>query len=352
MTADSLMTINPLQDDRWDPFVDAHPDSSVYLHSAWLRVLASSYPHVRPVAYVKVSEGRLKAALPVCAIRSRVTGNRQVSLPFTPYCNPLVERESDAADLLEGPIRATAGGATFYELRTLGAVPGIGGKGLKCHDYHMTHILDLQAGFEGVQRNISSNIITNKKRAVKAGVTIRPAVSEADWKTFHAIHAVTRRKQGFPIQPYSFFANMRRFLEPGNKVRILLAELKGLPIAGIVLFQYRETMSYEIGASLPEFLEERPNHLLLWTAVESACAQGRKFFDFGKSPPDNPGLVEFKRRWGAERRDCPYYYFPEVAGVMAVEQNSLNHRAMRLLLSRAPLSVAKLLSRGLYRHLG
>jgi hypothetical protein len=350
---DNLTVINPLDDPRWDPLVESHPASSIYLHSAWLRVIARTYPHLTLTAYVEEKNGQLIAALPVCNIRSRLTGNRIVSLPFTPYCNPIADGPSGIAALVEGPIRAlTANGASFFELRTLGYADGTDEQAMKRHDYHMTHLLHLEGGFERIRQEISANISSNKNKAVKAGVTVRPAASATDWEAFYRIHAVTRRKQGFPIQPAVFFRNMRRFMEPDGKVKLLLAEISGRPVAGIVLFQFRDTVSYEIGASLPDFLNARPNHLLLWTAVETACAEDRRWFDFGKSPPDNPGLIEFKRRWGAVARPCPYYYYPGVSGIMSMEQNSIKHRLMRRVLSRAPLPLARLLGQGLYRHMG
>jgi CelD/BcsL family acetyltransferase involved in cellulose biosynthesis len=345
-------TINPLKDARWDSLVAGHPGGTLYHHSSWLKVIATTYRQATPVCFVLESEGALSAALPACVVRSRLTHNRLVSLPFTPYCNPLVQSAAECDALLQAAIGSlTRCEATFYELRTLGDIPDSAGL-LKKHAYHMTHILDLEGGFDRVRKGISSNITTNRKKADKAGIRVRVASTESDLKAFYRVHAITRKKQGFPIQPFSFFRNMQDIMGPPGFVRILLAELNGSVIAGIVLFLYKNTVSYEIGASLPEHLESRPNHLLLWEAVKSACEEGRTEFDFGKSPPDNPGLVEFKRRWGAEARACPYYYFPEIRGLMAVEQNSLKHRAIRFLYRQSPLAVAQLLGRGIYRHLG
>jgi CelD/BcsL family acetyltransferase involved in cellulose biosynthesis len=349
----NLTILDPLRDPRWDQLVESHSASSIYQHSAWLRVIAQTYPHLTLTAYAKEKEGRLIAALPACIVRSRLTGTRIVSLPFTPYCNPIAEGPSEAAALLEGPIQTLAADqASFYELRTLGTAEWFDERTMKRHDYHMAHLLDLEGGFEQVRRNFSPNIVTNRKKAVKAGVTVRSAASAADWDAFYQIHAMTRRNQGFPIQPAVLFQNMRRCMEPDGKVKLLLAEMTGRPIAGIILFQFRDKVSYEIGASLPEFLNARSNHLLLWTAVETACAEGRRCFNFGKSPPDNPGLIEFKRRWGTVSHVCPYYYYPRISGAMAVEQKSIKHRAMRLFLSQVPLPFARLLGRGLYRHMG
>jgi serine/alanine adding enzyme len=347
-----LVTINPLSDARWDDRLESFAGAGIYHRQCWLRVIASSYPQAEPVAFALENESGITAALPAFVVRSRLTGNRIVSLPFTSYCNPLYTEPADCSALVNAAIGSLQlHHASFYELRTLEALPD-GARALKKHAYHMTHILNLEGGFDKVRRGISSNIVNNKKKAEKAGIRVRQAVTDQDLRAFYTVHAVTRKKQGFPIQPYAFFRNMVDFMGPSDHVRILLAELEGKVVAGIVLFCFKSRVSYEIGASLPEYLEARPNHLLLWTAVETACAEGRLSFDFGKSPPDNPGLVEFKRRWGAECYECPYYYYPDIAGLMAVEQKSLKHRAMRYLYRQAPLSVAQLLGRGIYRHLG
>ncbi len=67
--------------------------------------------------------------------------------------------------------------------------------------------------------------ITDRKRA------------EQDLKKFYFIHAATRKRQGFPIQPYRFFKNMWKILYPQGYFTLLLAELNQTKIAGIVLFK-------------------------------------------------------------------------------------------------------------------
>ncbi|MFO7535134.1 MAG: GNAT family N-acetyltransferase [Kiritimatiellia bacterium] len=344
--------IRPLNDSRWNSMVEAHPQSEIYHHSTWLKVIAATYRQAEPLAFVLEEGGAIRAALPACVVKSPLTGNRLVSLPFTSYCNPLYEKSEQCGRLIHAAMESLKGhGASFFELRTLNAIPEEVCE-LKRHPYHMTHILDLEGGFDRVRKGISSNIVMNKKKADKAGILVEPAASEKDLRDFYRVHAITRKKQGFPIQPYSFLRNMFELMGPPGHVEFLLARLNNQVVAGIVLFKFHQRVSYEIGASLPAFLEARPNHLLLWHAVESACREGRRYFDFGKSPPDNPGLIEFKRRWGADACECPYYYYPGIAGMMAVEQNDFKSRAIRYLYSRTPLGVAQLLGKGLYRHLG
>lgn len=352
MRTRDVIIINPLNDSRWDPMVECHPQACIYHHSSWLKVIGSTYRHAQPLAYVLEEGASIRAALPVCVVKSPWTGNRLVSLPFTSYCNPLYSTASDCGTLIDGVIGSLTGhDASFCEIRTLDAMPE-GDRLLKRHAYHMTHILNLEGGFDRVRKGISGNIVTNKKRADKAGIVVRAAESEKDLQDFYRVHALTRKKQGFPIQPYVFFKNMFECMGPLGYVEFLLARLGDRVVAGIVLFKFRQTVSYEIGASLPEYLEARPNHLLLWHAVESACREGRQHFDFGKSPPDNAGLIEFKRRWGAASHECPYYYYPDIAGVMAVEQNDFKSRAIRYLYSRMPIAAAQLIGRGVYHHLG
>ncbi len=139
---------------------------------------------------------------------------------------------------------------------------------------------------------------------------------------------------------------------PQGYFELLLAELDGKAIAGIVLFKFKNVVSYEIGASIPKYLPVRPNHLLLWRAIEMACSTGYHYFDFGKTPPENQGLMEFKRRWGTKMYDIPYFYYPEIKGMMSFEQNDLKHKFIRSLMRHMPLTLAKVMGKIAYHHLG
>ena len=92
--------LDPLSDPRWPEFVRHHPHASSFHTAGWLRALRATYGY-EPVAFTTSapSEG-LKNALLFCSVRSWLTGNRLVSLPFSDHCEPLVESREELNLLL------------------------------------------------------------------------------------------------------------------------------------------------------------------------------------------------------------------------------------------------------------
>src|SRR5919198_1346137 len=78
-------------DHPWDECVLSHPKGSVYHHSAWIKVITSTY-HYEPflVASKDAKSGRTNGIAPFLFIHSWLTGKRLVSLPFTSYCDWLI----------------------------------------------------------------------------------------------------------------------------------------------------------------------------------------------------------------------------------------------------------------------
>jgi lipid II:glycine glycyltransferase (peptidoglycan interpeptide bridge formation enzyme) len=54
----------------------------------------------------------------------------------------------------------------------------------------------------------------------------------------------------------------------------------------------------------------RPNDVIQWQAINDACKNGYKIFDFGEVPEKNEDLARFKSKWGAEGVRLYRYYYP------------------------------------------
>jgi lipid II:glycine glycyltransferase (peptidoglycan interpeptide bridge formation enzyme) len=224
---------------------------------------------------------------------------------------------------------------------------------LKPHNYYKTHVLDVEGGFEKIKQAFHYDcIVRSVKKAIKTGVTVRQGSSEKDLKKFYFLHANTRKRQGFPIQPYRFFKNMWDIMYPPGYFMLFLAELNKKAVAGLIIFKFKDIISSEHGASMPKFLEARPNHILLFRAIEMACTEGYHYYDLGKTPPENKGLLDFKRRWGAKMYDLPYFYYPQARGMMSLEQSDLKYELLRSIGKHLPLPMAKIMGRFAYHHLG
>ena len=110
---------------------------------------------------------------------------------------------------------------------------------------------------------------------------------------------MTRRRHQLPPQPFNWFRNLAACCRELFNVRV--ASLRGRPIAAMITLQLRDTVVYKYGASDAAFHALGGMHFLFWKAITDACAEGRTAFDFGRSDPDQTGLLTFKDRWGAAR---------------------------------------------------
>jgi CelD/BcsL family acetyltransferase involved in cellulose biosynthesis len=119
-----------------------------------------------------------------------------------------------------------------------------------------------------------SSTLRSLKVAEGGPLSVREGRSEADMAAFHHLNLLTRRGHGVPPQPYRLFRNIWEVMAPAGQMTLLLAELSGRPVAGMVLFHFGEVAYYKYGASDPEHLRLRPNHLLMWRAIRWARERG------------------------------------------------------------------------------
>jgi lipid II:glycine glycyltransferase (peptidoglycan interpeptide bridge formation enzyme) len=173
------------------------------------------------------------------------------------------------------------------------------------HDYYGTFLLDLEGNALTGMLTIDKRACRGITRAAKDSVQTTFLDDESAPRVFYRLNLLTRHKHGVPPQPASFFVNLWSAFRPTGRVEVLVAELEGRPIASIVLMTFKETVTYAYGASDARFLKHTPNNALFDAALDWATERGYRYFDFGRTAPDNEGLMEFKRQWGAQFLPLP-----------------------------------------------
>jgi hypothetical protein len=104
------------------------------------------------------------------------------------------------------------------------------------------------------------------------------------------------RDLGTPVYSRKLFAEILA-CEPQN-ARLHVVRLSSRPIAVALSYVYGTTMEVPSASSLREHRALCPNHLLYWTMIQQAAADGLTCFDFGRSTPGD-GTYHFKEQWGA-----------------------------------------------------
>ncbi len=69
---------------EWDEYAFKHPDSTFYHLIGWKKVVENNYGH-EPIYISAKEDNKLCGILPLFLMRSKIFGNKLVSVPFGPY---------------------------------------------------------------------------------------------------------------------------------------------------------------------------------------------------------------------------------------------------------------------------
>ena len=294
--------------------LQAHPLASLFSSPSWIEALRATYGfHVKASALIE--DGVAGAAILFSEIDD-MRGRRTLSLPFSDYCDPLVEDpvvwRRLLAPLLElkAPLRFRCLSNGLPQ-----ADPRLTGTGTA-----LWHATDLRRPEAAMWAGLDGQARQNVRKAQRGGVTVRESDSLDDLRVFHRMHAHVRKtKYRLLAQPFAFFESLHAAFAPSGRLVVMLAEAEGVPIAGILFLIHGDTLYYKFNASLE--LELRPNDLLAWSGLQLGQRRGLAKLDFGLSDTAQPGLVRYKRKFATlEREIALLQWAPEGHGQPAADE--------------------------------
>ena len=341
------VTLDPLAEPRWAALVTRAPDSSVFHHPAWLRLLREQYGYRLTACGLAAADGTLVAGPPLAEVRSRLTGRRLVALPFSDLCPPLVDAQAapGAAVALAGALdglRRRHG--VPLEVRGTGDVLGEAAPGARFHH----HVLALEPDVSRVeQRFRKPQAARGVRRALRDGLTAQRRTDAAALSDFYRLHIATRRRLGVPTQPRRFILGFVDLFARGLGF-VLLVRRDERPVAAAVFLTFGGVLTYKYGASDARFLPSRPNNLLFMEAIRWGCEHGMRWLDFGRTDWDDQGVRAFKLAWGPEERELRY----RELGARRRRGGGRLEGVLGAALRRSPPLASRLAGEVLYRHVG
>lgn len=350
--------IDPTTDPRWPELLQRHPDASVFHTPAWLMALRDTYGY-RPLALTEAAPGEpLRNGLVFSHVQSWMTGSRIVSLPFSDHCQPLVDSPEEFSALCSGiEARGRLRGCRYIELRPLHAVSAMDSKQLREGAAFRIHLLDLQPGVTELYRNLHKKSIQQMlDRAEREGIRIVHGQSEELLDVFYRLFLLTRRRHGLPPQPRIWFQNLMRHF--GKDLEFWIAWQGDRTLASIITLASQRDVVYKYGASDAQFHHLGAVPSLIWRAILDAKSRDAKVFDMGRSDLDNPGLIQFKERWGAKPTNLVYYRSaPKAVSPRPQREpshvfSSARERLTKQVLANLPDFCLTAAGRLLYRHMG
>jgi len=293
---------DPLSQHDWDEQVSGFPYSTFFHSSAWLRVLRNSYGF-KPIAFAYPDRNNPTAIFTIMEVDSWLTGRRGVSLPFSDFCPPLHSSSKDSIYLYARIVEYAASRAWKYlEIRE-----SFGELNQNQHSTcYLSHTLDLTTSPKNLFQNLSSANRRAIRKANKSSIQVEKKTGLEDVRVFFELLCLTRKRHGLPPQPWSFFVNLFEEVISKDLGCVFLANRGSRPIAGAIFVNYNQKVIFKFGASDKKFQELRANNLVIWTAIQRFVDDGWKELHFGRSAPENEGLMRFKRQWNAVETSVSY----------------------------------------------
>ncbi len=336
------------------------PNGSIYHHPAWLQVLEEAYGYKPVNLACEDASGQLQGVLPLYYIRRLLTGRCFSSLPRTPVAGPLACNDQAAIALLQAAVKRTRNeqGAQLQlkvSSNTLdGRVDGVVGG-----PWRETYVLQLPERPELLRIDNSRNhsrIKWSVNKATRLGVQVYPAETERELLAWYELYLDTMRWVAVPPRPYRFFEVAWKRLQPSGLMRLLLAKQYEVGctrlLAGSLFLMFGQTIFYAFTGWRRDDLSLRPNDAIHWQAIQDACTEGFRCYDFGEVTKSNEGLAEFKSKWGTEQKLLYRYYYPAPRELETsiLDSSSRAHQFARAAWRRLPINATVLLSEWAHRY--
>jgi len=329
--------VEPLEDSRWEPFLEKHPRASVFHSSPWLEALSRTYGF-QPIAYTTSLPGEdLENAMVFCPVESWLTGRRLVSLPFSAALMRKVEDERWS--YLE--LRPQEPFEVATSLRHTAAT----------YAFHQLDLWpDIDTIFNGFHKSSTQRKI---RRAEREGLTYREGSTPDLLDDFFRLFTLSRKRQGLAPQSREWFANLMDCFGDALKVRVAFKD--DVAVAAMITIRHKDTLTYKYGCSDPRFNRLGSMHLLFWNAIQEAKFSGLRFLDFGRCDAGQEGLITFKNRWGAAQSVLTYMRYgtaEKSTHMFDLYSSQWKSRAAKYALKHISPSILPMIGRMVYQHIG
>jgi hypothetical protein len=342
-----IQIVNPITYPGWDDLLLSTSGYSFFHSSAWAKVLSESYGYT-PLYFTVIENEKLRALVPLMEVKSILTGKRGVSLPFTDYCEPMMDKGLPFQEMLDNIIEyGKEQGWRYFEFR--------GGQCLLSNTQpsvrYFRHTLDFTASAEEIFRTFRKGTKSSIKKAEKEKVEIRIDNSEDGINEFYQLNCLTRKVHGLPPQPLTFFQNTYRYVLREGMGIVILASYRGINIAGGIFFHFGDKLIYKYGASKREYQELSANNLIVWSSIKHYVKKGVANLCFGRTDLGNEGLRIFKNGWGTEEHILNYYKYDMRRSGFMIDQEKVS-RFQNMIFEKTPISLLKIIGAISYKHVG
>ncbi len=171
-----------------------------------------------------------------------------------------------------------------------------------------TILVDIRPDEEDILADMKQKTRYNIRLAARKGVHVRQGTA-ADLPLFYHLMEITGQRDQFGIHSQPYYRTCWQLFEP-DRAALLLAEVEGETVGGLMVVAHPPTAYYLFGASSDAHRSKMPTYLLQWEAIRWAKRHGCRTYDLWGVPDMDEAEMEaeFSRRgttgaqlWGVYR---------------------------------------------------
>jgi lipid II:glycine glycyltransferase (peptidoglycan interpeptide bridge formation enzyme) len=165
------------------------------------------------------------------------------------------------------------------------------------NDTYRTLLVDLGPGIDELRRRLDAKWRNHLSRAEKNNLKVVAGCGSDEYQTFCLIYNQMRKRKTFETTVnVEEFGRIQEDLPEPHRMRILICEDSGMPVAGLVVSAMGDSGIYLLGATSDNGLKSQGAYLLQWTMIRWLKEKGIRWYDLGGIDPiANPGVYSFKR---------------------------------------------------------
>ena len=167
---------------------------------------------------------------------------------------------------------------------------------------YRTFVLDLSPSVEHLRSRLDGKWRNKLSGAERNRLSVFAGDGIEEFRIFCTMYGEMHRRKMFATTvDVDEFKKMQRTLPEPQRMRILICEEKGVPIAGLIASAMGNSAIYLLGATSDSGLKAKGAYLLQWTLISWLKQMGIRWYDLGGIDPEsNPGVYLFKKGMSGE----------------------------------------------------
>lgn len=277
-----------------DAFVASMPAASPYYLSGWRSAIEQVYGHqagcLLAINRIAGQDDTVIGLLPYVHFKHPFSATRLISQPFCDFSGPLAINNIVEQALVQQ--------LALMQPLTMEIRYGNGSDGVLQNSHKVRMVTPLPENADTLLASYKPKLRSQIKKAGNNGLSAEVRFDQQAVALFYRVYSINMKRLGSPPHSLAWFQAILQHYPAGQAMIGLVWYQQQVVAAGIVLRSGQQAV-IPWASSLVDFNHLAPNMLLYWCLQAHLADNGVRFFDMGRSTPEE-GTYRFKKQWGAE----------------------------------------------------